>query len=327
MTPSIALGLAAVVVVAAAVAAIRRFREPKTPVAGGRGPMRYSRAQLLDGRGRRAARRSPGLLRSAGIWVAAALLLGWIGLSLAQRAGGGATEPSSATIAATAPATPVAEPEELVTSLSGRLGPPPPPGEESGTGPLPEPPELAAPPPPEPPAPLAQSGFEPSEPVAVSQPAADQGADSSSLIEAAMAMAPTISRMEPLGLLLGTENDPNSPQPVRPTPMPRLRLTAPPAGDAQRDAPDPGVPARASSAEQRKYTVILGSFAKPDNADRLKDQVLAAGLTATVTRVVSDNKVWYRVMSGSFDDAQAAEAYGRELKRRDLVDNPYIKPL
>jgi cell division protein FtsN len=72
----------------------------------------------------------------------------------------------------------------------------------------------------------------------------------------------------------------------------------------------------------------LGSFGRQENADRLKKRLQDAGLPVTVSEVVTpDNKLWFRVMSGSFDDQSSAEAYGRELKQRNLVDNPYIKPL
>jgi cell division septation protein DedD len=80
-------------------------------------------------------------------------------------------------------------------------------------------------------------------------------------------------------------------------------------------------------SQKRKYTVLLGSFAKPENATLLRDKLLEAGYPVIISEVTIKNKVWFRVMSGNFDDKVSAEAYGRDLKQRNLVDNPYIKPM
>jgi cell division protein FtsN len=71
----------------------------------------------------------------------------------------------------------------------------------------------------------------------------------------------------------------------------------------------------------------LGSFTKPENAEQLKDKMVAAGLPVTVSEVTVNNKIWWRVMSGSFDDQGAAEAYGRELRQKSLVETPLIKAM
>jgi cell division protein FtsN len=137
---------------------------------------------------------------------------------------------------------------------------------------------------------------------------------------AAQAMAPNISRMEPVGRQLTPSASGEAPKPKPNSSQTRTRLTAPPPpqNDLTASNPNPLGP---------KYTVLLGSFGKQENADTLKNKLLAAGLPATVTEVTLKNKVWFRVMSGSFDNQSAAEAYGRELKQRNLVDNPYIKPM
>jgi cell division protein FtsN len=86
-------------------------------------------------------------------------------------------------------------------------------------------------------------------------------------------------------------------------------------------------PPASASRGKRRYTVLAGSFGKPENAERMRERFQAAGLDVTVTEVTVNNKVWFRVTSGAFEDQGSAEAYGRELKQRDLVDSAFIKPM
>jgi cell division septation protein DedD len=139
-------------------------------------------------------------------------------------------------------------------------------------------------------------------------------------------MVPLISRMEPVGRRLDPERpvpkaerielkppDPEAePKPRRP------RLSAPPA--ASRTAPAAPSP----SPSRRRYTIIMGSFSKEANAERLRERLESEGLPAEVMSVTVNNQPWWRVMSGVFEDQAAAEAYGRELRRKNLVDRPYI---
>jgi cell division septation protein DedD len=151
------------------------------------------------------------------------------------------------------------------------------------------------------------------------------------MITGAGEMAPVISRMEPLGRRL----DPANPVPkavrieLKP-PVPeeeamtrRPRLTPPPRAPSgppvQEAAPPVG--------EKRRYTVIAGSYIKEANAERQRDRLEQEGLPAEVVHVVVNNQPYWRVMSGVFEDHEAAEAYGRELKRRNLTESPYIKLL
>ncbi|MDR2455129.1 MAG: SPOR domain-containing protein [Deltaproteobacteria bacterium] len=99
------------------------------------------------------------------------------------------------------------------------------------------------------------------------------------------------------------------------------------AAAAPAPAPAPPRPSSASSGQGRRYTVLAGSFGKSENAERLREKFLAAGLDVQVNEVTVNNKKYFRVMSGTFDDQASAEAYGRELKQRDLVDSAYIKPM
>lgn len=142
-------------------------------------------------------------------------------------------------------------------------------------------------------------------------------------------MAPVISRMEPVGRRL----DPDNPVPK----AERIELEPPdPAADPKPRRPRLSIPppeaaspadSSAPSDGRRRYTIILGSFSKEDNAVRLRERLEGEGLPAEVISVVVNNQPWWRVMSGVFEDQAAAEAYGRELRRKNLVERPYIKIL
>jgi cell division protein FtsN len=74
----------------------------------------------------------------------------------------------------------------------------------------------------------------------------------------------------------------------------------------------------------RRYTVVVGSFAKEKNAEQLKTQFEDMGLPAEISLVTVNNKIFFRVRSGVFDDFFAAENYCRDLKQKNLVTQPYI---
>ena len=139
---------------------------------------------------------------------------------------------------------------------------------------------------------------------------------------AALAMSPGISRMEPVGRKLVPASEA---PPPKPQPKPKPKLTDPlpePPKPAAAPAPDAGF-----SGRQRRYTVLVGSFAKLENAERVRERFEAKGLEVSVSEATVNHKLVYRVTSGTFEDHGAAEAYGRELIQRDLVDTTYIKPM
>jgi cell division protein FtsN len=135
--------------------------------------------------------------------------------------------------------------------------------------------------------------------------------------------------MEPVGRSLGAgppakakaakAQAPKAPAQERPRP----RVAAPPAAPPAADGPGLG----AEPLSPRKYTVLLGAFGKQENAINLKNRLEAAGLPVAISEFSEKNKLWYRVMSGSFEDKDSAEAYGRELRQRKLVDRPYVRPM
>jgi cell division septation protein DedD len=80
-----------------------------------------------------------------------------------------------------------------------------------------------------------------------------------------------------------------------------------------------------ASGQPLRYTVHLSSFSKPANADALKAKIEEAGFPASVMEVTVNSKLWFRVVSGLFDDRSAAEAHSREIHQRRLVsETPYV---
>jgi cell division septation protein DedD len=142
------------------------------------------------------------------------------------------------------------------------------------------------------------------------------------MAQGARDFAPKISRMEPLGRSL----DPDKAPPPRgqvlepgsqPPEKERPRLSPPkPREDPPKPPPKP--------LSERRYTIIAASFTKEGNAKSLVDKFLAEGLNAEIALVSVDNKTFYRVTSGTFDDKESAEAYCRELRQRELSSQPYI---
>lgn len=83
---------------------------------------------------------------------------------------------------------------------------------------------------------------------------------------------------------------------------------------AARSVPDEG-----ALASSREFTVHLGSFTDQDNADKYKGKLDGVGESAFISQVTMEGRLWFRVMSGRFNTRAAAEAHGKDLKRRGLT--------
>jgi cell division septation protein DedD len=109
----------------------------------------------------------------------------------------------------------------------------------------------------------------------------------------------------------------------QPTPQP----TPPPAPRAgTTPSPDRG----SSGVSGVQFTVHLASFKEKANADRSLASLKSKGVPAFLTRIELDQTAWYRLMVGRFPTRGEAEAYGRELRQKGLLDNlgEYaVKPL
>jgi septal ring-binding cell division protein DamX len=94
-----------------------------------------------------------------------------------------------------------------------------------------------------------------------------------------------------------------------------------------RAAADPPPGATAAGGDRRGilsntagFTVHLASFTDPANAEKFRTKLAAAGEPAAVYEITLDGRLWYRVLSGRFDTQAAADAHGRDLRRRGLTD-------
>ncbi|MDR1110595.1 MAG: SPOR domain-containing protein [Deltaproteobacteria bacterium] len=331
--------LAAGVFLAASVA--WRMARTKRRVAGASGPKRFQRPQ--NSPWHRSSRPAPkNGLRAVAIWGTAAVLIAWVALSLASQDEGHGPVAAPVTVpAAPAPvvttpfiAASLEPPSDNAAAISAPLAPaqvadPVPPAagpgqassaiqnaalslsspESGGNAPSPAPGTFA----PSEQAPTSEGGSSGTR--APGGPATDgQG----TISQAALAMAPSLSRMEPIGRALQS-GGPQLARVVAPSPEPQ-RLTAPPRTDPQ--TPPLSNP---NATGPVSYTVLLGSFGKAENAERLRLKLVEAGLPVTVAEVTArDNKTWFRVMSGSFERQSEAETYSAELKQRNLVDRTFI---
>ncbi|MDR3204331.1 MAG: SPOR domain-containing protein [Deltaproteobacteria bacterium] len=77
----------------------------------------------------------------------------------------------------------------------------------------------------------------------------------------------------------------------------------------------------------RKYTVLINSFTQPANAETFKKKLIGQGVPAVISEISINNKIWYRVMAGTFEDKSSAEAFVKELKLKNVSENPYVKPI
>jgi hypothetical protein len=180
--------------------------------------------------------------------------------------------------------------------------------------------------------------------------------------EAAQAMALKASRLEQVGLL-PAKNGPAPPQkakparpanatpaaanaiPARPanaTPATPANATPAPPANATPAAPANATPAAANAAPAkppagtgllaatREFTVHLASFGDPGNADKYKTKLVDAGENAFISEITVEGRIWYRVMSGRFNNQNEANNHGLDLRRRGLTTdsgNFLVKPL
>lgn len=75
----------------------------------------------------------------------------------------------------------------------------------------------------------------------------------------------------------------------------------------------------AALTSSRAFTVHLASFTIEDNAARYQAKLAEAGEPAFITQATREGRLWFRVMSGRFNTRAAAEAHGKDLKRRSLT--------
>lgn len=106
------------------------------------------------------------------------------------------------------------------------------------------------------------------------------------------------------------ELQPPQPAPVEPppraTPQPAPQAAPRPAPQAAPASPPPPVPAPATSGDG-PWTVQVGSFSQPQNAEGLQRQLRAQGFESFVSRIATDAGSMYRVRVGPVPDRQSAD--------------------
>ncbi len=72
------------------------------------------------------------------------------------------------------------------------------------------------------------------------------------------------------------------------------------------------------------FTIQVAAYLKSEDAQRLVDQLIQTGLDAFWTQAASANRSWYQVKVSHFATREAAQAYGRDLKSKGLIDDFYV---
>ena len=156
------------------------------------------------------------------------------------------------------------------------------------------------------------------------------------LLVVAAVVFPLVLKSSPPGD--GGAASPDSAEPYEESPD-RIRITSfgsdedppgpPERGDVadsslppvESDSGDPGSTAPASG-----WAVQIGSFADPDNAARLREQVAARGYRVLTERVTAANgKTRVRVLVGPDRTRAAAAAQRSRLKREDSIEGFLVR--
>ena len=88
---------------------------------------------------------------------------------------------------------------------------------------------------------------------------------------------------------------------------------------------EPGLEAsEAPVATPASYILQVRSFDDPDQADARRAEIILNGLSADVVRSVENGKVWYRVVSGPYDSAEAAITAQQTLQNSG-IDSIVVK--
>jgi hypothetical protein len=72
------------------------------------------------------------------------------------------------------------------------------------------------------------------------------------------------------------------------------------------------------------FTIQVAAYLQRDDAQHVVDQLVQAGLDAFWTHAASTHRSWYQVKVSHFASREAAQAYGRELKSKGLIDDFYV---
>ena len=87
---------------------------------------------------------------------------------------------------------------------------------------------------------------------------------------------------------------------------------------------EPGLESAEPAAPVQSYILQVRSFDDPDQADARRAEIILNGLSADVVRSVEGGKVWYRVISGPYDSADAA-VIAQQTLQHSGIDSIVVK--
>ena len=114
-----------------------------------------------------------------------------------------------------------------------------------------------------------------------------------------------------------TEQVPASPEPAV---MDETPAAGTPAGGTPAAASATMAPPQTAAAERGRYSLQLGSFRRPANADRLVARLRELGRAPVVEQVTVGGQTHQRVLLTGFDDRDEARRAGEDLRNRLGVD-------
>ncbi|ANF83028.1 cell division protein [Acinetobacter sp. NCu2D-2] len=90
------------------------------------------------------------------------------------------------------------------------------------------------------------------------------------------------------------------------------------------EATEPGLESADTAAPVQSYILQVRSYDDPDQADARRAEIILNGLSADVVRSVEGGKVWYRVISGPYDSADAA-VIAQQTLQHSGIDSIVVK--
>ena len=75
------------------------------------------------------------------------------------------------------------------------------------------------------------------------------------------------------------------------------------------------------------YTVQVGAYPTPADAEKMTDSLKARGYKASSVSATVNGKTWYRVQVGLFDNLQAAQDYKKELMEQNRLASAIIQKI
>jgi cell division protein FtsN len=72
------------------------------------------------------------------------------------------------------------------------------------------------------------------------------------------------------------------------------------------------------------FTIQVGAYLTPDDAQKFVDGLKKEGIDAFFTKATSSNRAWYQVKVSHFASQEEASRYGEQLKTQGLIDDFYV---